>query len=196
VINPNASHLPNLLILILVSHHHLRVEILPHQLNPSVVIKCVLHRQPLLLDLAREHLARHLPLLLDDVFDLPDLFIHPVNLIFKVSALLFVVVMESLLLPLHLGLKVINCILDGFVSVIEVLLGFHLLLDGLRKGVVVPRLQHLIIEVLGPVHMHRVVQASVPDTLLLSLVALLSVSNLLLEFLELCLELIVIFNVR
>ena len=104
MIYKNASHFPNLFLLILVSQHHLSVEILPHQLDPSVVFMCVLHRQPLLLDLAREQFARHLPLLLDDVFDLPDLFIHPVNLIFKVTALLFDVVLESLVLPLHLRL--------------------------------------------------------------------------------------------
>lgn len=195
MINPNASHFPDLLLLILVSQHHLSVEILPHQLYPSVVLKCVLHRQPLLLDLAREHLARHLPLLLDDVFYLLDLFIHPVDLIFKVTALFFDVIMESFVLPLHLGLKIVHGILDGFVSVVEVLLGFNLLLDGFRKGVLEPRLQHLIVKVLGPVYMHRVVKASISDTLLLSLVALLSVSNLLLEFLELDLKLIVIFNV-
>jgi hypothetical protein len=195
VINPNASHFPDLLLLVLVSQHHLSVEILPHQLDPSVIIKCVLHRQPLLLDLAREHLARHLPLLLDDVFDLLDLFIHPVDLIFKGTALFFDVVIESLVLPLHLGLKIVHCILDGFVTVVKVLLRFHLLLDGFRKGVVVPGLQHLIIEVLGPVHVHRVVEAGVSDTLLLGLVALLCVSYLLLEFLELNLKLIVIFNV-
>jgi hypothetical protein len=195
VINPNAFHFPDLFILVLVSQHHLRVEILPHQLNPSIVLKCVLYRQPLLLDLAREHLTCHLPLLLDSVFDLPDLCIHPMDLISKVTALFLDVVMESLMLPLHLGLKVIHCILDGFVSVIEVLLGFHLFLDGFGKGVLVPSLQHLIIEVLGMVHMHRVVEAGFPDSLLLSLVALFSVSNLLLEFLELDLKLIVIFNV-
>ena len=195
MINPNAFHFPDLLLLILVSQHHLRVEILPHQLNPSFVVKCVLNRQPLSFDLAREHLARHLSMVLDSVFDLPHLFSHPVNLVFKVTALFLDVVMKSLMLPLHLCLKVIHGIFDEFVSGIEVLLGFHLFLDGFRKRVLVPSLQHLMIEVLGMIHMHRVVEAGVPDALLFRLVALFSVSYLLLEFLELDLKLIVIFNV-
>jgi uncharacterized membrane protein YfhO len=98
--------------------HHLSVEILSHQLHPSIVVKSILNDKSLLFDLPRENLTCLQSLLFYGVIDFLNLLVHTVNLFFEVAAFLFNVVLQTLLLAMEFVLQVFDSFFNGFVAIL------------------------------------------------------------------------------
>jgi hypothetical protein len=78
-------------------------------------------------------------------------------LFFEVTALLFNVVLQTLLFALEFILQVLDSFFDGFVSIIQVLLGLHLLVDSFCERGLISCLHHLIIKIFCAVNMHGMI---------------------------------------